>query len=191
MKFLRNYNIDIVKLREGVHSFSFDVTGEFFEHFEADEWVKGASIKATAVLKKTSAVIEVDFQISGTVRLICDRSLEVFDYPLQVDEKVIYKYGAAEQEISDELYIITKDTPAINVAQLLYEYILIAIPAKKIHPDYIDEMDDEDFEGEGMYVYIDGEDNGMDDEEETSEGIEETKEIDPRWAILNKLKAKD
>ena len=32
--------------------------------------------------------------------------------------------------------MITKDTPNINVAQLIYEFILLAIPAKKIHPDY-------------------------------------------------------
>ncbi|GHB51758.1 YceD family protein [Mongoliitalea lutea] len=188
MKFLRNYNIDIVKLREGDHAFSFDVSGEFFEFFEATEWVKDAQISTSAKLKKTSAVIEVDFNIRGTVRLICDRSLEEFDYPLELDEKVIYKYGAAEQELSEDLFIITKDTPSINVAQLLYEYILIAIPAKKIHPDYEDEMDDEDFEGDGVYVYIDGEDSF---EEDTPEETKEEKEVDPRWAILNKLKAKD
>ncbi|UJP64568.1 YceD family protein [Mongoliitalea daihaiensis] len=188
MKFLRNYNIDIVKLREDNYTFSFDVTGEFFEHFKADEWVKGADMQITALLKKTSAVIEVDFQLTGTVRLICDRSLEEFDYPLNIEEKVIYKYGAAEQELSEDLFIITKDTPAINVAQLLYEFILIAIPAKKIHPDYLDEIDEEDFEGEGVYVYIDGEDNF---EEDSPIDSNEKKEIDPRWAILNKLKAKD
>lgn len=188
MKFLRNYNIDIVKLREGHHTFSFDVSGELFEYFEVTEWVKNATIEVKAELEKTSSVIEVDFQISGHVRLICDRSLEEFDYPLSIDEKVIYKYGAAEQELSEDLFVITKDTPSINIAQLVYEYILTAIPAKKIHPDYIDEIDDEDFEGEGVYVYIDGEDSFED--ESPDEEIEE-KEIDPRWAILNKLKAKD
>ena len=45
-----------------------------------------------------------------------------------------------------------------------------------------------DFEGDGVYVYIDGEDSF---EEDAPDEIKEEKEVDPRWAILNKLKAKD
>ena len=98
--------------------------------------------------------MEADFDITGTIRLTCDRSLEEFDQPMGVTEKVIYKYGPVEQEMSEDVFMITKDTPSINVAQLIYEFILLAIPAKKIHPDYLDEMDDDEFEEEGSLVYL-------------------------------------
>jgi uncharacterized metal-binding protein YceD (DUF177 family) len=87
--------------------------------------------------------------------------------------------------------MITRDTPNINVAQLIYEFILLAIPAKKIHPDFLEEMDEEDFEGEGELVYVSNEefDDKLSEEQEDSRASEE--KTDPRWEILKKLKKKD
>jgi uncharacterized metal-binding protein YceD (DUF177 family) len=83
--------------------------------------------------------------------------------------------------------MITRDTPSINVAQLIYEFILLALPAKKIHPDHRNELDDEEVEAEGLYVYIDGE--GEADWEDSEEGEEEEDQpVDPRWEMLKNLK---
>jgi uncharacterized metal-binding protein YceD (DUF177 family) len=87
--------------------------------------------------------------------------------------------------------MITRDTPAINVAQLIYEFILLALPAKKIHPDYVNELDDEDFEGEGGLVYLDGENEDEDEEDQSEEKTEQNKPVDPRWEQLFKLKNKE
>ncbi|MFD2203404.1 YceD family protein [Shivajiella indica] len=190
MKFLRSYNIDIIKLKEGRHSFTFEVSDEFFKFYEAEEWIKGSNITVTVNINKTSSVLEADFVFNGTVRLICDRSLEEFDYPIDLREKVIYKYGAIEQEISEDVFMITKDTSSINVAQLFYEFIMLAIPAKKIHPDYLYEMDEDDFNEEGSLVYISDEKQelNMEEQEEQNSSV---LPVDPRWEILNKLKKKD
>lgn len=188
MKFLRNYDIDIIKLKDGKHLFGFEVKDEFFKYFEAEDWVNGSNVHVAVTLNKTVSVIEAEFKFEGKVRLTCDRSLEEFDYAIDFTEKVIYKYGPIEQEISEEIFMITRDTSQINVAQLIYEFMLLSIPAKKIHPDYLVEMDDEEFEEEGSLVYL--------SEEELNEAQEEKDEnpdqpVDPRWEILNKLKQKD
>ncbi|MCH6199275.1 DUF177 domain-containing protein [Aquiflexum sp. LQ15W] len=189
MKFLRNYDIDVIKLKDGKHSFAFEVSNEFFKYFEAEDWVNGANIKVIVDVNKTVSVMEVDFDISGTVGLTCDRSLEEFDYTLELTEKVIYKYGPMVQEISEDVFMITKDTPSINVAQLIYEFILLAIPAKKIHPDYMDETDEDDFDEEGSLIYLSEEEEiESDDSDEESH---QEKPADPRWEILNKLKKKE
>ena len=190
---MRNFDIDIIKLKDGKHIFTFDVKADFFKHFEAEEWLNGADLSAEVLINKTVSVIEADFKIKGTVRLTCDRSLEEFDHLLETEAKVIYKYGPLEQEISEDVFMITRDTPSVNVAQLIYEFILLAIPAKKIHPDYREEMDEEDFEGEGSLVYLsDGadEDEALENEGEIEEESD-IKPVDPRWEILNKLKKKD
>jgi uncharacterized protein len=187
VKFLRAYDIDIIKLKEGKHTFPFEVKDEFFKNYEADDWVNGSDLTANVTITKTASLMEADFEIAGTINLTCDRSLEEFDHPLEVAEKVIYKYGPIEQEISEDVYMITKDTQSINVAQLIYEFILLAIPAKKIHPDYLDEMDSDEFEEEGSLVYL------SDEIETDAPGDEKIPEkpADPRWEILNKLKKKD
>lgn len=190
MKFLRNYDIDVIKLKDGRHSFTFEVGNEFFKYYEAEDWVNGADITVTGNVNKTVSVLEVDFDIRGTVGLTCDRSLEEFDHPLELTEKVIYKYGPMVQEISEDVFMITKDTPSINVAQLIYEFILLAIPAKKIHPDYLDETDEDDFEEEGSFIYLSDEEEEIESDDSDEESHQE-KPADPRWDILNKLKKKE
>ncbi|AFL84993.1 putative metal-binding protein, possibly nucleic-acid binding protein [Belliella baltica DSM 15883] len=188
MKFLRNYNIDVIKLKEGKHEFTFPVDREFFENFEAEEFLHGGKLQATIHLNKLTSLIEATFEIDGEVTLTCDRSLENFNFPLFTSEKVIYKYGLEEMEVTEDVFMITRDTPNINVAQLIYEFILLAIPAKRIHPDYLEEMDDEDFEGEGELVYISEEEfeDGLSEEKDNS--LESDQKTDPRWEILKKLK---
>lgn len=131
MKFLRTYDIDVIKLNEGKHTFEFNVDDEFFKFYDASDWVNGSNLKVKVHLVKTASLMEANFEIEGTVGLTCDRSLEDFDYQLHHEEFVLYKYGPMEQEISEDVMMITRDTPSINVAQLIYEFILLAIPAKK------------------------------------------------------------
>ena len=186
MKFLRNYDIDIVRLREGKHIFSFEVNNEFFSQFEDNNLVTNGDLTVRVVLHKDINLIEALFEIDGTVELVCDRSLETFDYPLNTADKILYKYGAEEQEVNEEIYIITRDTPRLKLAQLIYEFILLALPAKKIHPDYIGEMDEEDFDDEGQLVYMSDEEGEDEEEDSPSED-----NADPRWEVLKSLKKKD
>jgi uncharacterized protein len=188
VKFWRAFDIDIIKLNEGEHVFTFNIDDEFFSHFEENDLVSKGELTALVRINKLGSLIEAGFNIDGKVNLTCDRSLEDFDYPLSTTEKVLYKYGSEEKEISEDIFMITRDTARINVGQLIYEFILLAIPAKKIHPDYLDEMDDEDFEGEGDVVY--SSDQALEDED-YSDDKDLNKNIDPRWEALKKLNKKD
>ena len=94
----------------------------------------------------------------------------------------MYKYGQEEKEINDEIFFITADTQSINVMQLIYEFILLGIPAKKIHPDHLTEEDDED-EGEGWIVYEAGENNLSEEQIKDDQN--------PFWKALKNLKNKD
>jgi uncharacterized protein len=182
MKFLRKFDIDIIRLKEGSHEFPFEIGEEFLQHFEGNDIASNGKLNANITLVKRAALIEALFDIKGTVELTCDRSLEQFDHPLHIHQRVLYKYGPEEQEINEEIFVITNDTVSINVAQLIFEFIVLAIPAKRIHPDYKDE-DGEEEGTEGKLVYV-------------SEGDEELEEPDeqpenPLWEQLKKLKGKN
>jgi uncharacterized protein len=189
VKFFKAYDIEIIKLKEGKHQFSFPVTDGFFNHFEDNDIVKKGNLTADIILDKQANLIEATFDIKGPVELTCDRSLELFDYHLDTNQKVRYKYGPEEAEINEEIFMITRDTPKINVAQLIYEFIILAIPAKKIHPDYEYEMDDDDFEAEGELVYSSDEPDAEEPESDQQQDSEEN--TDPRWEALKNLKKKD
>lgn len=192
MKLIKAYEIDVIRLKDGRHVFKFEAGDSFFEYYQAKDWLNGAKVEIDINLTKTVSVMEVDFHIHGTVNLNCDRSLEQFDEPLDLHEKVVYKYGPSEQEISEDVFMITKDTPSINVAQLIYEFILLSLPAKKIHPDYRTAEDEgieneEDFESatDSFVDEVDDEEISPEDEESIDE------KVDPRWDILKNLKNKE
>lgn len=189
MKFLKTFDIEIIKFKEGRHEIEFKVGDDFFKNFEDNHLLEKGELTVRVILQKGVNVIELTFLIEGTVELTCDRSLEVFDYPLQIKELILYKYGSEEQEIDEHVIMITRDTPSINVAQLIYEFVLLSLPAKKIHPDYRNELDEEDdFDTEGGFVYLD--DDSEADENEQNQG-QSSKPIDPRWEQLLSLKNKE
>jgi uncharacterized metal-binding protein YceD (DUF177 family) len=114
------------------------------------------------------------------VNLTCDRSLETFDYPLDITETLLVKYGAQEMELDDNVLQIPHDTQALNLAQHLFDYIGLAIPMKKLHPRFeVDESSDDDIL---IYSTARDEDADADQDAPGNEGS-----ADPRWDILKKL----
>lgn len=192
MKFLRTFDIEVIKFLEGKHEIDFIIGKEFLQHFEDNELLNEGHLTVRVLMNKGANLIEMNFLITGKVKLTCDRSLEEFYEALDLNEKIIFKYGNEEQEINEDVSMITRDTAQINVAQYIYEFILLGLPAKKIHPDHRKEMDDEDYEGEGMYAYIDGDTFEDDaDEAESPPRQKEKESTDPRWELLKKLKNKE
>ncbi|GGZ36987.1 DNA-binding protein [Echinicola pacifica] len=186
MKFWRAFDIEIIKLNEGKHEFTFEINDDFFSHFEDNDLVKQGNLEVKVLIKKGSNLLEVIYQIKGQVELTCDRSLEKYDEQIESSQKVLYKYGSEEAEINEEMFMITQDTPSINVAQLIYEFILLSLPAKKIHPSYRDDEDEAESEGKMIY-WSDSENEDNDDLSEE----EEDQQVDPRWEALKKIKKKD
>jgi uncharacterized metal-binding protein YceD (DUF177 family) len=184
MKELKNFNIDIYRLSNATHEYFFDVDDSFFEFFESGLLKKG-KVLAKVILRKTDSLIEANFEIEGTVELECDRSLDLFDYPFAIKERVMFKYGEEEMELNDEIIIITKLTQKINVAQHIYDFINMAIPMKKVSPKYLDEDDDSDVK----LVYTSRiEDDDDDETDYDAENDENDEESDPRWDALKNLK---
>jgi uncharacterized protein len=173
---LKAYSINIVGLSNKDHHFDFEIGDEFFKHYGADLLQEGGFFTAHVDLNKQETLIDADFKIKGTAKLICDRSLEIFDYPIETRHKMVFKFGDEDQELTDEIVIINRDAVTLQLGQYIYEFIALAIPMKKLHPKFKDE-EDEDDEVEGKIIYTSGDDKSDDDEN-----------IDPRWEQLKKLK---
>jgi len=187
VKFWKAFDIEVIKFAEGQHEVTFDITDAFFQQVEGNELLDKGNLTTRVKIDKGANVMELIFHTVGSVALTCDRSLELFDYPLDITDKMMYKYGGTVQEIDENVMMITRDTPSINVAQLVYEFILLSLPLKKIHPDHRNALDEENDEIDGGYVYIDEEES----EEESTNTEEKDTPIDPRWAQLSKFKNKE
>jgi uncharacterized metal-binding protein YceD (DUF177 family) len=169
------YSINIVGLSNKEHHFQYEFGDEFFRKYGTN-LVSEGKFQVDVLLNKHETFIEVEFKIRGTARLICDRSLEPFDFPMESDNQIVFKYGDEFQEITEEIIIIPRDTATLELGQYIYEFIALGIPLKKLHPRFKDETDEDN--SEGKIVYSSG----------TSEEKKDEEEIDPRWNILKKLK---
>lgn len=175
---MKDFCVNIIGLSKKVHHFHFKINDDFFEHY-GREVLSSGDFDAEVSLDKRETFIEADFKISGHAKLICDRSLEPFEHKIKLDRKVIFKYGEEPQEISDEIMIITRDQEHIDLGQYMYEFIVLAIPIKKIHPDLLDDAEKDD-ESDVKIVY------STSTEDEDSKDDDEV--ADPRWEKLKKLK---
>jgi uncharacterized metal-binding protein YceD (DUF177 family) len=184
VKELQKYDIDIFKLSDKQHVYTFESEDSFFELFEQSLLHKG-QIRTQLVLDKSPTMLQLHFHIAGSVELICDRTLEPFDYPLDIDRQLILKFGDENKELTDEIEIIVRDTQRINVAHYIFEFIGLSLPMKKLHPRLANEQMDVETE-EGVLVYSSAVPGDTESSPSNPEG--EDSPIDPRWQALKKLK---
>ena len=181
VKDLREFDIALARLGNKKHLYEWTVGNKFFKSFPASP-LENANVEVALEMEKSETMLQLDFKMKGALELVCDRSLEVFDYPFESKKKLILKFGESAEILSDEIEIIHRDEQVINVAQYIYEFICLTIPMKKIHPRFLDEGNENEEEG-GILIY-------SSEVDEETEG-DENEVADPRWEVLKKLKKED
>jgi uncharacterized protein len=181
-KRIKDYGIAFKGLRDGEHVFKFKLDNSFFELFEAAQ-VEAGDLTATVRLSKSSRMLEFEFSISGVVETICDRCLSEVDTPIEFNGTLYVKFGEFYDEPTEEIVILPHESHTFNVAQFMYEFIVVSIPIRHVHPDNENGTPGCDI---NMLKRLD---DYMVDEAPVDDPDEETnyESIDPRWDELKKL----
>lgn len=169
------YLIQFGGLPVGLHDFEFDVDDSFFNKVENSE-VQKADIQVDATLTKQNNLLQMHFTIYGSVGIDCDRCLKYFDFPIEAEGDLVIKHGNPE-ESTDEILVIPEGHEAFDVSHYLYEYIILAIPARRVPC----ELDETSFKCD--YDMLDKLNNLTMDSEEGP-----APESNPMWEKLNKIK---
>ncbi|MDP4704706.1 MAG: DUF177 domain-containing protein [Polaribacter sp.] len=172
MKDLKQFNIPFVGLSEGNHDFTFKIENEFFEFFNFDEF-KSVDIDVTLSFLKKTTLLELVFKAKGTVEVPCDVTTEMYHQKIKAKLPLVVKFGPEYNEDNEEILILSYDAYQLNVAQYIYELIVLAVPNKKVHPGVLDGT----MESETLKKLKELEIK----EENTAE------EVDPRWDKLKNL----
>lgn len=167
---IRNYDIAFTGLKNGKHEFDFEITQAFFELFGTEQEFTDPKITVKVLLEKHSTFLDFTIQTSGTVNLVCDISGKNFDYPIENSIKVLVKFGEEYDDSNEEVITIPHQDYTFNVAQLIYEDVMLSIPMKKISPN----LSEED-----LKILDKFSPKAEEEKEDTS---------DPRWDALKKLK---
>ena len=166
-----SYTILLSGLKEGQHTIDFEIDKEFFELFEESE-VKEGSLIAKIEMDKRSSHLDLIIKVSGTVRVSCDRCLEMFSQPVRSENRLLVKFGKSLEDIDPDIISVPVDEHELDLQQQLYEFIMLALPIKRVHPA---DKNGKSTCNPAMLKKL----------EELI--IEEEKDNDPRWDELKKL----
>ena len=164
-----DFEIPFKGLGLGTHPFDFEIGSSFFKKLSYSE-ITGGNVGANVELIKESTMLIFNFSFTGYVDLICDRCLEQYAQPVEGSFKLIVKFGEEPEEVSDEIITIPFEQATFDLTHYFYEYIVLLLPLKHVHPD--------------------------DDEGNSTCNIEMLEQIDkhskavsdPRWAALKDIK---
>ena len=131
----KNYNVSFSGLKLGKHAFQFEISQEFFDLFEFNQDFRKPEVTVDLMLEKHSTFLDLVFHSEGTVEVDCDISNEAYMQPIENELKLVVKFGHEFDDSDDEVWVIPEGEHEINVAQLIYEMILLSIPNKRISPD--------------------------------------------------------
>ena len=174
MSLIDEYLIPFHGLKEGIYDYDFDAGDDFFELFDNPE-IKGGELKINLNLNRGARFLEFRFKIAGHLNVICDRCLDTFNFETDTENELIIRFGDELEEISDTVLIIPREVTRFNVAQYIYEFAVLSLPLKRIHPDKSDGSS--------------GCKKDMIEKLENLKPREEDK-TDPRWDALKNLKSK-
>jgi uncharacterized metal-binding protein YceD (DUF177 family) len=170
--YLKQFVIPFHGLKVGKHHYEYNIDNEFFEYFEYAEFAEG-SFRIEIVLEKQERMLELDFSIKGEAKLLCDRCAGEYMQDVQGSNRLIVKFGSEEQEISDEILVIPESKHHLDISPFIYEYIILHLPYKRLHP-----------QGEKGESTCDPEMIRL------LEAKAKTASADPRWDELKKIKFK-
>ena len=128
------YALRISGLGEGEHHFSFELDQEFFASFNHPD-IQNGFIRAGLILEKKPGFMAIHFSFKGEVELECDRCLDNFRAPVNHHQTIFVKVGETPGELEDDVIMIGKDEHEIEVGQIMYEYIILALPVQRVHPE--------------------------------------------------------
>lgn len=175
MKPFKAFDIPFVGLKLGSHQFEYTIEQTFFELFEYDEY-NSASVKVRLQLEKKTTFLELKLFAEGIVNINCDLTNEPYDQSIKSEFGMVVKFGSEYNYDNESILIIPHGAYEINVAQYIYELIVLAVPQKRIHPG----VEDGSLNSDILKTL----------ENLSPKGIKKTnsnKDVDPRWDSLKKL----
>jgi uncharacterized metal-binding protein YceD (DUF177 family) len=170
MKDLKQFNIHYTGLKDESHLFEYQIDNTFFEAYNFDDFFD-TNINVALQLEKKSTLLNLSFTAKGTINIACDVSGELFDQEVSASLALIVKFGETFNDENEEVLILPYSEFQLNVAQYIYEMIVLAIPSKRIHPKVIDGS----MKSDALKKL------------ETLRVQKTTEDVDPRWDKLKSL----
>ncbi|MDO4191646.1 MAG: DUF177 domain-containing protein, partial [Bacteroidales bacterium] len=127
-----NFLLPVRQLSCGNHLFEFALDDSFFENLEQNE-IFGGDVHAKVEIKKTSQNIAMSISAEGDVVVMCDRCLDNMTLTMEACDDFTIVFGETYAEDGDNIVVVPEQEGEFDVAWLIYETILLALPFNHTH----------------------------------------------------------
>lgn len=131
MCYLEQFDIDLKALTQDVTPLEWGLDDQFFNALEGAQ-VQGGTLHVSGSIRKTVGFFELLLHTNGTVRIPCDRCLDLMDQPIEADLRLVVKLGSEYQE-DDDIITVDESDPTLNTAWFIYESVILAVPIQHVH----------------------------------------------------------
>lgn len=143
MKHNREFEIAWMGLKPGVHVFQYELDDQFMKERDPEnEEVKAWNVKVNVKFDRQTSFFMLKFDVGGTIKVSCDRCGDDFDLELWDEFSLLIKLtgeSGDEQEDEDaDVVFLPRSETVIDIADWLYEFVMLAVPLQRIHPDKAD-----------------------------------------------------
>ena len=173
MEYFKQFDIRFGSFTLGQHQMKMEIKRSFFEKYKNDD-IKDSDIQVDITVERKETMVSLNFDIHGRIISFCDVCLEDLTIFVSKQEMLILKTtGAAKESDTENIVFVGEKAHSYNVEQVLYEYIVTAMPMRKVHQETGTETCNPD-----MLKWIDAVNDAPPPQE------------DERWEVLKKLKFK-
>jgi uncharacterized protein len=198
VKSKKEYTIQFIGLKLGVHVYTFEVGKTFFAD-RTYSIIEDGTLSVSLKLEKKETMLLAEFTVDGIVSTQCDRCNDPLELPVNGVYNIIYKFGLEDTD-DETLIVLHPDAYEIDLSDQIYEFIVVSLPTRLMHKQgacneemvqlisqfmspnqqtddsYDDDDDDDDW----------GDDDDQDDWDDDDEPTDDAP-IDPRWSALKHL----
>lgn len=138
METRNQYKLQFSGLALGSHQVEYSISDSFFEDTAFPDIEKG-KLSVIVDLDKQINMMVFQFHIKGVVELTCDRCLDTFDFPIDINEQLIVKQVVEPTESNDEMLVnIDIKEHTFDFSHYIYEFVSLALPMQHVHPEDAD-----------------------------------------------------
>lgn len=117
----------------GTQTFEYHLDKRFFDDMENAD-IHDADLNVLLTVTHKADLYRLDFAITGTITLICDRCLDALIQTVDTTYTIAVKYGDDYNDDNDDLLVIPQSDTTLNVAYMIHDTVALTIPIKHVHP---------------------------------------------------------
>lgn len=145
MNYRREFEIAWYGLAPGLHEFAYEIDDFKLDKigYAKQDWYEKLAVTVKVKFDKKSSFFLLTFDIDGSISLPCDRCGDVYDLPLWEEFELVVKLvneneDATRNNEDDEngdVVFIPRSQTVIDIADWLYEFVMLSVPIQHIHPE--------------------------------------------------------